>query len=299
MKSRAIDRRDFLALAVSASLATAMRSGIAAEGTSNEGNTICAFEKFLQDLSYDELADVLAELGFDGVEATVRNNGHVPPEHVEDELPKLQEALKQRGLEITIITTDIRDAEDPLTQRVLKTANALGLKRYRMGNYRYDLSEPIYDQVQEFRPKMAELAALNKEMSIQGMYQNHSGYGFFGATIWDLYEVIKDLEPSQLGIAFDIRHATVEAGLSWNVLYHLMRPHIAAVYVKDFRWEGYTAEHAPLGTSINPKFFDLLSEDAYSGPISLHVEYLPEAGVDENVEALRQDLGKLRKYLAS
>ena len=38
---------------------------------------ICAFEKFLQDLSYDELADTIAELGFVGIEATVRNKGHV------------------------------------------------------------------------------------------------------------------------------------------------------------------------------------------------------------------------------
>jgi len=58
-------------------------------------------------LSYDETADVFAELGFDGIEAAVRPGGHVLPERVEEDLPKFAEALKKRGLEITILTSGI------------------------------------------------------------------------------------------------------------------------------------------------------------------------------------------------
>lgn len=299
LESQAICRRGFLAT-TAAALATSTTRAIYAE-TEEPGSifSICAFEKFLQDLSYEELADVIAELGFVGIEATVRNNGHVLPDRVEDDLPKLAEALRERDLEITIMTTDINEVDDPLTKRVLNVAQELGISRYRMANFKYDLSRPIWPQVVNLRPAFRDLAAMNQQYGVQGLYQNHSGYNFFGATLWDLYEVIKDLPPEHLGVAFDIRHAKVEAGLSWEVLYHLLRPHFGAVYVKDYRWEGHKALHAPLGTSINPRFFELLKRDQYSGPISLHVEYLPYAGVEPNVRALRQDLASLRDWLES
>lgn len=291
------DRRKFLATLAACTTGLSARDLFANGAIGSSTLPICAFEKFLQALSYEELADVIAELGFVGIEATVRQNGHVAPERVEDELPAMHEALKRRGLEITIMTTDIKAAEEPLTQRVLETGTQLGIKRYRMGHYRYDLSKPIWPQVVGWGPVFKELEALNKELGLQGLYQNHSGYGFFGATIWDLYEVIKDLDPASLGVAFDIRHATVEAGLSWEVLYRLTRSHLGAIYVKDYRWRGRSADHAPLGTSVDPRFFELLKQDNYTGPISLHVEYLPAGSVEENVIALRRDLATLRGWL--
>ena len=61
-------------------------------------NKICAFVKFVQTLSYDELAERIAELGFDGIEATIRTKGQIEPERAADELPALVEALRKAGL---------------------------------------------------------------------------------------------------------------------------------------------------------------------------------------------------------
>ena len=55
----------------------------------------CTFSKPLQDLSYEESSKLIAGVGFNGVEAPVRPRGHVVPEKVEDELPKLIKALKK------------------------------------------------------------------------------------------------------------------------------------------------------------------------------------------------------------
>src|SRR5262245_36164496 len=96
------NRRQFLKYTATATLvASAVPAGIcqAAQGKTGPWK-FCAFEKPLQFLNYDELAEVLAELGFDGIEATVRPGGHVLPERVEDDLPRFVEALKKRGLEI-------------------------------------------------------------------------------------------------------------------------------------------------------------------------------------------------------
>src|SRR5690606_11936987 len=99
MRSDCLSRRTFLAGA--ASVATAAALPVAAQSAAGERKfELCAFEKFIQDLSYDELADVLAEMGFQGVEATVRRGGHIEAKNVEDELPKMHEALTKRGLAI-------------------------------------------------------------------------------------------------------------------------------------------------------------------------------------------------------
>lgn len=298
--SELASRRSFLRTALTATSATYL-AGLAGAAVgalaSQDRFRICAFEKFLQNVSYDELADIIAGLGFVGIEATVRANGHVVPERVEEDLPRLVDALGKRGLEITIMATDVRDANNALDQKVLKVAAGLGVKRYRMGNFQYDLARPIPVQLTELKPVFRELAALNRELGLTSLYQNHSGYNFVGATVWDLYQLIADLPVANMAVAFDIRHAAVEAGLSWEVLYRLVRPHIGAVYVKDYRWEGRGVANAPLGTSVDPKFFSLLLEDGYTGPVSLHVEYLPDAGTQANVDALRRDLEVLNGYL--
>ena len=74
---------------------------------------------------------------------------------------------------------------------------------------------------------------------------------------------------------------------------------LGAVYVKDFRWEeGKQPRNVPLGKGrVNKAFFETLRKQNYSGPLSLHVEYLPNATTAENVKALRDDLATLKKLL--
>lgn len=300
VKSSTMNRRQFVSrsLLTAAAVVSADQATFAQDAKRTPFR-ICAFEKFLQDLSYDELADVIAELGFVGIEATVRNKGHVLPERVEEDLPKLVEALKKRDLEVTTMASDVLNPEQPLSEKVLRTAKSLGINTYRMGFYKYDLTKSILPQIEEIRPQVKELAAFNRELGVAALYQNHSDAKYVGATLWDMYGLIKDIPKDQIGLAFDIRHATIEAGLSWPVIYDVVKPHIGALFVKDFKWNGRKAKHVPLGTGrVNPKFFEMVKADGFEGPISLHVEYLKTEGTQANIDALRRDLKVLRGWLA-
>jgi sugar phosphate isomerase/epimerase len=254
----------------------------------------------VQSLSYGELADAIAGMGFDGIEATVRRGGKIEPEKAVDELPKLVDALAKRNLKVMMITTDVLRADEPNTEPVLRTAAKLGIPMYRMGFYKYDLRKPVMEQLQALGPALKELAALNRELGIQAVYQNHSGPEHIGSMLWDFYSQVKDIPKEQIAMAFDIRHATIEAGLSWPTVYNAMRPRIGAVYVKDFDWVGRNAEHVPLGKGrVDRTFFTRLQADQFKGPISLHVEYLGDGTTQENLDALRRDLGVLRGWLQS
>ena len=260
-------------------------------------NKFCAFIKFIQELPYKQLAETVAELGFDGIEATVRDGGHVLPERVEEDLPRLVEALKECGLEITVMASSVNSLDQPHTKKVLRTASALGVKRYRLAYYRYDLKRPILAQLDDLKPVLNDLVAFHKKLGLQGVYQNHAGATSVGAPIWDLRYLMKDLSPADLAIAFDIRHATVEGGQAWPLNFRLAKPHLGAIYVKDFSWKnGRKPVNVPLGSGqVDPKFFPQARASGFSGPLSLHVEYLPKGGLAANVAALKTDLAKLRE----
>lgn len=269
------------------------------QGNAAQGEyPVAAFEKALRHLPADQMADMLAELGFIGVATTVRPKGRVLPERVEEDLPKLMDILKARHLEVTEMTTAITDADNPLTQKVLRTAARLGIKRYRLGSWKYDLKKPIMEQLEALRPKVKGLAALNKELGLTGMYQTHSGINYLGAPVWDIYELFKDYDPKQLAIAFDIRHATVEGGTCWPLNLQLVRSHLGLIYAKDFVWKGRKAENVPLGEGmVNPKFYKMALDTGYNGPVLLHVEYpLPKDAVSLKA-AFSKDLATLRGWL--
>ncbi len=262
---------------------------------------ICVFTKPFNSLSFDQLAEGVAALGFDGIEAPIRKGGHIEPAEAQDKLPRLVEALRKRGLEITVMTTDINDPKDPLTAKVLKTAAKLGIRRYRMKYLTYDLKRPIDKQLQEWKPQLKDLAAMNREIGIRAVYQNHASGKLLGAAIWDLAVVLENIPVEQIGVAYDIRHATVEGGMSWPITFYKIRPHIDMVYAKDFRWTKGKPENVPLGEGqVSPQIFQMLARMNFQGPISLHEEYLdhnkPEL-VPEHFAAMKRDLATLTKWL--
>ena len=247
-----------------------------ASAAAEKANKLCFFTKHLQGLSFDDIASLAVEMGVDGVESPIRPKGHIEPEKVEDELPKYVEALKKQNLELMIMTSGINEVSaEQRTEAVLRTAAKLGVKRFRMLYYKYDLSKPIWAQLQEVKPRLKDLIQLCQEIGIQPLFQNHSGKDYFGAPIWDIYSLMQEYQPEQFSFCYDIFHATVEGGMQWPLSAALTSTHWGAIYFKDFQWQGRKAEGCPLGQGqVSPDFAKLLKKQGYSGPISLHVEYL-------------------------
>src|SRR5688572_30208520 len=109
------------------------------------------FTKVLQDLSYEKTAEAAAEIGWDGIECPVRAKGHVLPERVEEDLPRMMEALKAKNLENLVLATDIKGADEPLTAKVLRTAVKAGVRLYRLGGLKYAPGASIPKPLAEFR----------------------------------------------------------------------------------------------------------------------------------------------------
>lgn len=276
---------------------------------------VAIFSKHLQFLQGEQLADAAAEVGFDGIDLTVRKGGHVDPARAAEDLPPLVSVIRRNGLDVPMITTDIIDADTPNVRTVLKTIANLEIPYYRWGGFKYQSNQPVRRQFEAFRRRSAQLAALNNEYKVCAMYHTHSGVDLVGAPVWDIFQVVDGLDPRAVGINYDIGHATVEGGLGgWIDSFRISQSYIRGVAFKDFVWrknEQGTWDPAwvPLGQGMvrfNPFCF-MLAQAHFNGPVQLHFEY-PLGGAnngdhkigisrDEVLSAMRRDLLRLRAYL--
>ena len=262
---------------------------------------IIGFVKPFQRLPFDQIAETARAVGWTGIECPLRKGGAIEPERVEDELPKLLQALREHQLDLPVISTDVEDANNPLTQRVLKTAGKLGILRYRLKHYYYDLNKPIPPQLENFKARLRDLAQFNRELNLQGVIQNHSGKNYVGAAGWDLWELIRDLDPKSIGVFFDIGHAALEGGFSWPAQAKLLEQRFSVISVKDFFWrdggKGGRTEWCPLGQGVvRREFFDFLKKTNFAGPITQQFEFSVGAG-PEMIAAMRKDLATLKPWL--
>src|SRR2546429_1699128 len=178
-------RRDFLA-AISATTILGGRVQPAPSATAGPLK-VSVFSKHFQWTNCQEMAAIAKDVGFDGIDLTVREGGHVLPERVEEDLPKAAEAIRKAGLELPMITAEIVDSRSPHAEAVLKAASRLGIRHYRWGGFVYTAAKNIPDQLADFKTRVKDLADLNKEYGVCAMYHAHSGIDRMGASIWDLW----------------------------------------------------------------------------------------------------------------
>ncbi|MBL7971630.1 MAG: sugar phosphate isomerase/epimerase [Prolixibacteraceae bacterium] len=263
---------------------------------------LCVFTKCLQFLTMDEMGEVLAQLGFDGADIPVRAGGQIDPSNVKTELPQAVKTLRKYGVEIPMIVTAITDPDNPDSVATLQAMADSGINYYRMGWLGYEPSKSIQQNLDDHRRTFEKLAKLNERLGIHGGYQNHSGI-HVGAPVWDLYDLLKDVDPRFLGVQYDIRHAVTEGGYSWILGMKRIAPWIRTVDIKDFVWGRNAKGHwrhqnVPLGEGM-VSFDEFLTEYASlnaEAPISIHYEY-DLGGAETGKKTITMDRIKIYNYL--
>lgn len=303
-------RRDFLATSGASLASLASSPLLKAEGKPEpeaKDWPLVAFEKPIQTLPYDRMGEILAEMGMNGIEATIRPGGHIEPREAEEKVPQMVADLAKNDQKAHLVATRISEIT-PENEKFLLTLKENGITTYRSDYYRYDYKRELLPQVKEFAVKAKEIAAFNKENGLQAIYQFHSGYKLLGGLSWDLALLLEEIDPQHFGVGMDLRHFRTDSGLSWKVSVELMRKHIQALYVKDAVWSGERSDKlksVPLDTGfVNKEVFDLVRKDLSPMPISLHMEWglkpiYPADRVMEAVENITRDAKTLQGWMKS
>src|SRR5437588_5601473 len=306
--SNELSRRDFLgacsaaACAVTLSLAEASGSPPGAAYT----GTLCLFSKPLAAMDWRRLAQAAKSVGFGGIDLTVRRGGHVQPERAAEDLPKAVVAIREEGLDVPMITTELTSAYDPAARAIFSTAAKLSIPFFKPGYYEYKMVN-VRRELDVASSQFRGLVNLSKQYGIQAGYHNHEQY--IGAPVWDVASVIDTLDSKWAGFYFDARHAVAEGGVgAWKIATNLVMPRLKMVAAKDFWWEktqtGWAARNCPLGEGmVDWKYFiNALAAGGFQGPISLHLEYdlagETSAARENNIlAALHRDLQFLKTHL--
>jgi sugar phosphate isomerase/epimerase len=282
-RSPSLSRRDFITRTLAASTTAALCGSGALPVFAEAASVppIVVFSKVYQELklNFEDAAAITADAGLDGVDPPLRPGGEILPENATRDLPLYVEALRKRGLHLPLLTTAITSVSSPYAEDILRTAKKLGVQYYRLGFINTDPKAPPGRQVSEIRAHLKDLAALNKQIGIGAIYQNHSpsGQSYVGGDLSELYDIVKDFDPTQIGVAFDIGHALVVHGDYWRQHFEKLKSHLKIAYVKDVKRGGRWVPFGD-GDIAATGYFNLLRQLGYKAPVSMHIEYDWSAG---------------------
>lgn len=295
-----VDRRTFLALG--AAWAGLARTDVRAYA----GVTLCLFSKHLPSMTWPRLAAAAKDLGFGGIDLTVRPKGHVAPERVATDLPQAVDAIRTAGLTVPMITTGLVSADDPAARPTLEAAGRLGITLVKPGYYSYAFKD-VRGELAEAARQFTRLAAVASDCGVTLGFHNHNGN--IGASGWDAAAIVDPTPARAAGYYFDAAHASVEGGVGgWRAFTALVKDRLRMVSVKDFVWaetdRGWRPRWVPLGTGQVDWTAHMrdLAAAGFAGPISLHLEYLDMTGSQDVVErraleAAARDLAFLQAQL--
>jgi sugar phosphate isomerase/epimerase len=303
-----LSRRDFIArAALGASAAAFWRGAPRASGAESFPPPIALFSKVYQELKldFDQAADLTAEAGLGGVDCPVRPKGEIEPERAADDMPRYAEALRKRHVNLLMLTTGISSMATPHTETVLRTAKQLGIRYYRLGFSTVTKQKLSDTPLSEIKAQLRDVAALNKQLGLTGVIQNHSPSGrstYVGGDLNEMFDIVKDFHPDEIGVAFDLGHALVVHGDDWGTQFERLKPHIRVAYVKDVRRPHDFCRFGD-GEFGQTDFFKRLKKMGLASPISMHIEYewMPKGQPRTRADLLRvlqHSLRTLRRWLA-
>jgi len=256
---------------------------------------IAIFSKLYQELnlSFEEAAVVTAEAGLDGIDCPVRPKGEIEPEKAAEEMPRYAEALQQHNVKMLLLTTGITSVASPHAVTILRTAKKLGIYYYRLG---FSKQEPL----PKVKAQLQELAALNKQIGVCAIFQNHSQgrskTPYLGGDLNQMLEIMQGLPSEQIGVAFDLGHALATHGKDWSTHFERLKPWIKVAYIKDYKiGTGFVAYGE--GDFGQTDYFRRLRAMNYRAPLSMHIEYDWAQGLPKTRELMVKTLKQSRQTL--
>ena len=249
--------------------------------------------------------EIAKRAGFPAILWTVRKGAHIEPAQVERELPRLVRLSHDAGLATPMIITNIGDAQSEGAARILATMQGLGISLYRAAAPRYRYDQPIAPQFAAFRDKLTGLVALNRTFGTTAAFHTHAYADTIGGSAWDLWMLMKDLDPRYVGLNYDIGHVTAKGGAGWRESIRAVGDFLHSCSIKDFYWEKEKTVPAgqwPWRTRlVRPgdgmvnflDFFRYLQGIGFDGPLETYFEYSVEVpGLARPFDMLGTDYGK-------
>lgn len=303
MKGGDVTRRAAVALATAAVLARDARPQAAAEksggpkaGAAPVARTtpmVCAYSGNLAKIPYAELGVIAGQIGYDGVDLTVMDGGHVNPNITNVDLVRAIESVRGANLDVPMISTTLTSPRDPTVYPILAITGHTEVHLYRTGFWPWGAAPNIQARTAAIRTDLIGLAAIGGQYAMTAMIPNRAG-GYFGEAVWDTESLIAQFSPSSIGYYFDPSQTE-----DWEPALLMARPRLKAVAVQDYYWEksgkSWSRKLCPLGEGMVDwdRFFAILAQTRFTGPLSIQFGYNDPDGLD----AMKKDIDFVRRHI--
>ena len=249
------------------------------DGAALAAPLFCLFSKHLPELGLERSRPRRQGRGFDGVDLTVRPQGHVLPERAAEDLPRAIDAIRAHGR---------RGADDhdrahvgrlPHARPLLDAAARSGVRYFKTGYWQYRVVRTCEARRQPPAARLRNWRRSRATCGIELGFHNHAGY--IGAALWDIAPAIDRLDAAMGGLL--LRSAPRRRGGRRRRVEGRDAPRDAAAQdaggqglrLAEDGATGWRIENCPLGEGLVDWawFGARLREARFRGPISIHLEY--------------------------
>ena len=291
-----LNRRTVLGMSAAAIAGTAHLGRVRAQSFVANKLKLDAYSRTMHWLRKpEEVAQLCHEIGNTTIDLTVRAYpGHVVPDRVKTDLPPFVKRLRENGINVTVMASDIVSANAPDAEAILDTASSLGVHHHWWRGMMVDPSLMYRQQIESLKPRVAAWARLNERYGMKGMYHPT---GSFGSGFADIMELVRNFDPRYISIQYDTGNFQQ---INQQILAQHLRiagPYLGGIAFKDFVFEknapgagtnpagggwpknGWAWRQVPVGTGVLdlPLIVQTLKQVGFDGPVECQPEW-PELG---------------------
>ncbi len=272
---------------------------------SNDRKTppITVFTKPWQHLEMGALADLIADLGFDGIELPVRPGFQVEPETIDTTLPVAVKRFKERGLRICSVAGDL----DQRTATALAVSGVPVLRTM----LKIEAGKSYRENVELFRDTCLTVGEVLKDSKTTIGLQNHCDE--FVTSAIGVIHAIEPLPEETVTAVLDLGHTGLDGELE-DIAIDITWPRLSLINLKNaVRYpEGKDQFGATIwkrtwvpgrdGYTSWSKVIEELAKRNYQQPICITCEYKDAEGRglsgDDVIPPLKEDLAFLKELIA-
>ncbi len=266
---------------------------------------VCAYSGCFAKIPYSELPDIIRTMGYDGIDLTVMPGGHVDPSKYMVEMDRAFQTFQDAGIETPMVTTSFISPSEPYAYAIFYVSGELGARLIRLGAWPPlpvapgagpAASQFVQMRAMMLRNDLTQFAATGQRCNITPMLANRAG-SFPGRSIPEVEAMLASVPPKVFQYCFDPAQAVIEAKSAngWESALQTALPRLGAVAISDVgpdKDDNNAMKPCPMGEGVIDwkKFFSILADARFHGPVSLHRDYETKS----EVSALRKDLAFVR-----
>ncbi len=136
---------------------------------------VCAYSKNLAKVGYAQLGMIAGQIGYDGVDLTVMDGGHVNPHITNVDLVRAIESVRGANLEVPMISTTLTSISDGTAYPIIAIAGHADVHYYRLGFWPWGPGTNLQQRLAEVRNDLTSLVLAGQHYEMTAMLPNHAG----------------------------------------------------------------------------------------------------------------------------